>query len=246
MTSLQGTSILLYGPTKIGKTTFLASFPQPHIVYATERRHKHVQDQLSIVELYSSADWVKFKKHITTLKKLKPKTVSIDTVADLYYICFGYVCEQEGCSHPGDKGDYGRAIWHKIRMHLYQALGDLIGACADLGATIIFVCQETTKKVETRARDRIVTKWDLPFQLEDKIPPKVENIWRLGKEESPDISQSVVRRELTLSGDEYMEAETGLVQRIQPHRVPLTSKQGDIWSGYAVLEKVLSKNGESK
>lgn len=207
---LQGTSILLYGPPKVGKTTLLASFPEPMLIFATERRHRFLTKSKSrtVVPIYRGADWGKFKKSIQKVWDMKPKTVAIDTLNNLYHFCFKAKCSSMKIEHPAMKGEFGRSIWHMIGVEFLDVMGELATACDDVDATQILVACQKTVRIELPSRVIDLKTYDLPGQVDRTIPPAVENIWCLdyAKAES---EYSDGERVLHLRGNELVRAESG-------------------------------------
>lgn len=112
---------LIYGREKIGKTTFLASFPDA-LFLSTEPGSKG----LSIYEIPITS-WSDFLQSIKALED-EPgrfKTVVIDTVDLLYDYCKDDVVRKLGIEYPGEtsdgKKDYGKS-WSLIEKEFRHGL----------------------------------------------------------------------------------------------------------------------------
>ena len=138
---------LVYGPPKIGKSSFLADFDDP-LFLTTERGHRH----LSIYER-KIENWSDFKVAVTELKGpngKRFKTVGIDTLPLLYGMCLDYVCEKKGMEHPSDE-DFGRG-YDFVNQEFQREMVRL----SLLGKGIVFIAHH--KQVEVKARGLKYTK----------------------------------------------------------------------------------------
>ena len=112
--SLDGFSWLVYGKPKVGKSTFLSTFPNALFI-PTEDRHKYLSIAKIPAELgkYVS-NWEQFKYVVDEIikskkeKKFKYKTIIIDPVDHLIGYCDDYICKKLGISSLS-KGQYGQA-----------------------------------------------------------------------------------------------------------------------------------------
>lgn len=97
--------ILLYGMTKIGKSTF-CSFAQDALFLATEAG-------LNALEVYQVAitTWEEFLAACREIAEGKHpfKTIVIDTVDNLYRLCSEHHCRKLGITHESDLS-YGKAF----------------------------------------------------------------------------------------------------------------------------------------
>lgn len=103
--SLSDYSMLLYGPTKIGKTTLASKFPDA-VFLATEEGQNEV-------EVYKDTvlSWEAFTQDFLELYKGNHnfKTVVIDTIDNLYKFCSEHVCKKLNITHESDLG-YGKGF----------------------------------------------------------------------------------------------------------------------------------------
>jgi len=106
---------LIYGRPGIGKTSFIAGFPDA-ILFSCERVSK------GIVAFDFNTEnggpgvntWEVFKAGVKLLEKSdRFTTVAIDTIDAAYSHCMDYVCRMRGIEHPTDEG-YGKA-WNAVK-----------------------------------------------------------------------------------------------------------------------------------
>lgn len=102
-TDLSDLTVLVYGPTKIGKTTFASRFPEALFLACEPGLNALEAYQVPItswVELLAAAAEIAKGEH-------KFKTVVIDTADNAYKYCEEHVCGQEAIRHPNDL-EYGK------------------------------------------------------------------------------------------------------------------------------------------
>jgi hypothetical protein len=104
-TGLDRQVILIYGPPKIGKSTFCSQAPNPLFI-ATEPGLNHL-------EVYQQpvATWEEIMATLADVAKggHKFKNVVIDTVDNAYLMCSEYVCRKACVVHPADL-EYGKGF----------------------------------------------------------------------------------------------------------------------------------------
>jgi hypothetical protein len=131
---------MLYGPVKIGKTTFASKLPNPYFL-ATEPGYKSLNVRKSKIN-----NWVTFIKWITTMEK-KPKKCAtvgcwvIDTVDNLAKFCMQFICGRAGIAHPSDE-EWGKG-WEAFRDEWTHWILRLV----NLGPGILFISHETEREV---------------------------------------------------------------------------------------------------
>ncbi len=118
-TSLEDQIILIYGPPKIGKSTFASKFSSP-LFLATEAG-------LNNLEVYQMPidTWEAFDEAYKELKAGKNdfRTVVIDTVDNLYRACQVYVRNKHGIAHESDL-DWGKG-WSLVKDAFTHAITKL-------------------------------------------------------------------------------------------------------------------------
>lgn len=138
--TLNDVSILLYGPSKIGKSTFASQAPEA-IFLATE-------PGLNALEVYQQpiTSWPEFLEVCAELAKGEHpfKTVVIDTIDVLYRLCADHICQKRGIEHESD-GSHGK-IYGLIKNEIYRVLTKL----AHLPYGLILISHSQDRDLETR------------------------------------------------------------------------------------------------
>lgn len=133
-------SILLYGPSKIGKSTFASQAPDA-IFLATE-------PGLNALEVYQHpiTSWPEFLEACAELAKGKHpfRTVVIDTIDVLYRLCADHICQKRGLEHESD-GAHGK-VYGLIKNEIYRVLAKL----AHLPYGLILISHSQDRDLETR------------------------------------------------------------------------------------------------
>ena len=138
-------SMLLYGFTKIGKTSLISHFPDT-LNFMFEPGSKALKTfQVNI------PTWDYFREYINLLEKGNHsfKRVCIDTGGIAYDRCLEYVCRINGIQHPGGQDDYG-ASWNKIITEFERQHARLFG----MGLGVIVIAHERILEIETRSGDK--------------------------------------------------------------------------------------------
>lgn len=118
---LSGLTVLLYGPTKIGKSTWASQSPNP-IFLATEPGLNHLDRYEVTIDC-----WPTLLEACAELAKgAHPyKTIVIDTIDNAFLMCRRWVCEKNGITDPGDL-EYGKghalvnSEFHRVLTRLAQ------------------------------------------------------------------------------------------------------------------------------
>jgi hypothetical protein len=139
-------SILLYGPTKVGKSTF-ASQADKAIFLASEPG----LNALSVfkVDIDSWPALLAACKALDT-EEHEFKTIVLDTVDNLYEFCLEHVCrglkDKDGhpISHPADLG-YGKG-WSAVNLEFKRVLTKL----AAMPQGLILISHSKEKEIETK------------------------------------------------------------------------------------------------
>jgi len=133
-------STLIYGPTKVGKTTFAAQADNA-IFLATE-------PGLNALEVYQipCPDWPTMLKACGELatKDHKFSTVVIDTVDNAYQFCMEHTCKQMGIAHPSDAA-YGKG-YSAVNNEFKRVLLKL----SHLPIGLILISHSQEKNIETK------------------------------------------------------------------------------------------------
>lgn len=149
-TKLSSQTILIYGPAKIGKSTFASQFPNVLFI-ATEAGLNHLS-----VNKISCNGWEPFLQVCASLakneiklkdssgKEVLPETVCIDTIDNLTAYCTDYVCQREGVNHPADL-PMGKG-WALVTSEIQLKLSKL----SQLPYGLVFISHSKMETVETK------------------------------------------------------------------------------------------------
>lgn len=139
---LSGYITLLYGPAKIGKTTFGTQMPG-HLLLAFERGYNALPGAM----VQDIQTWAVFKQVVRELKKPEVKEIYqsliIDTVDFAADACQKYVCNQLGIENIGD-GGWTNNGWAKYKKEFEGTFREL----TQLGYAIIFISHDKEKTIK--------------------------------------------------------------------------------------------------
>ncbi len=117
--NLADLTILLYGPSKIGKSTFCSEIPDALFL--------RTEDGLKALEVFETpiSTWKDFMVACAEIQAGKHpfKAVVIDTLDNLFKICSDFVCPIHGIKTPDDL-DFGRG-YELVNNELFRALTKL-------------------------------------------------------------------------------------------------------------------------
>ena len=141
-TDLSGYITLIYGPPKIGKSTFGARMPKP-LLLAFERGYNAIPGVIA----QDITSWGEMKQVMRELKKPEVqenfKSIVVDTIdiaADFAQI---YVCNQLGIENIGD-GGWTTNGWAKYK----KEFEDVFRTLAQLGYAIVFISHDKEKTIK--------------------------------------------------------------------------------------------------
>lgn len=207
---LQGSTIVLHGPPKVGKTQLVAQFPGPVQWLATEYGHRYIPDdqQKNLVQLTNEDGWADFKKFIASKVKFKKmKTLAVDTVAELYYACMKWVCDKNNWEHPQD-GAHGKG-WNTVKREFMHGLTRLADLCAQNNITTIFIDHSKEETIETATSSVEKVVCAMPGQCRNIILSIPDHIWFLGygeKKAKDAFINTTAKRALFVTGSGMVEA----------------------------------------
>lgn len=139
---LSGYITLIYGPAKIGKTTFGTQMPD-HLLLAFEKGYNALQGAM----VQDIPTWAIFKQAVRELKKPEVKEVYksliIDTVDFAADACQKYVCNQLGIDNIGD-GGWANNGWTKYKKEFEGTFREL----TQLGYAIVFISHDKEKTIK--------------------------------------------------------------------------------------------------
>ena len=151
--------LFLYGPPKIGKSTFCAGMPDA-VFAATEPG----LNNLSVFQapIASWKDFLQFCGEIAGGKH-QFKTVIIDTIDRLYRLCETHVCESLNIITPEDM-DYGKGR-AKVNAEFFRVMDRL----TSLPYGLVFTSHAVTKEVKTPGGNTDRTIPTLPDKVSQYI-----------------------------------------------------------------------------
>lgn len=139
---LSGYITLIYGPPKIGKTTFGSKMPGA-LILAFERGYNALPGVYAI----DITSWGDIKQIVRELKKPevkeKFKSIIIDTVDQAADLCQKYICNQLGIENIGD-GGWTNNGWNKYKKEFEQTFLTI----AQLGYALVFLSHDKEKNIK--------------------------------------------------------------------------------------------------
>lgn len=216
---LQGRSIVIHGPPKVGKTVLSARFPGPVIFFATEKGHDFLPKKIreSLIRCTTDDGWETFRR--ATIPECK--TIVVDTIDQSYSQCLDHVCKRKGFSHPDEAG-HGRG-WAEVRREFVAGHTQLAEYAEEQGATLIYISHTKTDELQlaTRKLSRLVTT--MSGQCAGIINANVDHIWFLGyaRHEQDAMAAPKEERALWLLGSESVQAGTRdpQISRLKQHGI---------------------------
>ncbi len=209
---LEDYSILLYGPPKIGKSTFASRFDKL-LFLATDPGLKHL-------DVYQTPipNWVTFKSVVKELQKKPNKfnNIAIDTVDILYKHCSNYVCSKFNFEHPSDEE------WGKGYELIQNEFAKWVLKLTYLPGGIIFISHSQDKDVRTRVQRINKIMPTIPGSCRKIIIPLVDIIAYCGFDVTGEDSDRKEKRVIIVEPSESLEAgdRTGRL----PKKLPLSYK----------------------
>ena len=186
---LSGYITLLYGPAKVGKTTFGAQMPG-ELILATERGY----NALPGVIVQDITSWSDIKQAVRELKKPEIqavyKSLIIDTIDLAADMCQKYVCNQLGIENIGD-GGWTNNGWDKYK----REFEDVFRTLAQLGYAILFISHD--KEITIKPENGIEYQ-QIRSSMQTSALKIVENMSDIIAYAHPVIREGQPRRILTL------------------------------------------------
>ena len=141
-TDLSGYITLIYGPPKIGKSTFGARMPKP-LLLAFERGYNAIPGVIA----QDITSWGEMKQVMRELKKPEVqenfKSIVVDTIDIAADFAQKYVCNQLGIENIGD-GGWTTNGWAKYK----KEFEDVFRTLAQLGYAIVFISHDKEKTIK--------------------------------------------------------------------------------------------------
>lgn len=192
ITDLAFMPILIYGPPKIGKTTWCAQAEDAFFI-PTEQGQNHVSVYQPTDENGKPKFVSSWEDLIAVYKELKANgqrfhPIVIDTVDNAYRFCREYFCRKLNMDHPSDLG-YGKG-WDAVN----DPFRVMLNKFSLLGQGLILVSHGKQKDVKTRTGDK--TKWvpAMSGSIADAVAAFVEIILFCDIEETKDETGEIHTR----------------------------------------------------
>lgn len=142
-------SMFLYGPAKIGKSTFVQDLYGDKVLnLMTEPRYRGLVGA-DVIEIHSWADYLSIVKQLKRDKGAHEKydVISIDTVDNLWAMLNSYLTKQFDETTIGERNDLRGQDWIRLK----QEWADGINAVHQAGYTGVFLSHDQQKQVEIPA-----------------------------------------------------------------------------------------------
>lgn len=165
-TDLSTKTTLIYGPPKIGKSSFAARFPDA-LFFECEPG----LGELSVykVPTYSWADLLEACK-LVAAGNHPFKTVVIDTVDNAFKLCTDHVNSKHNVEYEGDLA-HGKG-WAFVKNEWHRVLTRL----ASLPIGLVLISHATDKRIETRTGEYTKTQPSLPDRARQVVLGLVDMI----------------------------------------------------------------------
>lgn len=206
--------MLLYGPEKIGKTTFASQF-EDAVILATEIGYKGLNVYATDIETWE--DFLEATKEIVAGKH-KFQTIIIDTADNLFKFCHDFVCKKYKMDHPSDE-QYGKG-WNLLKTEFQAPILRL--SVSKYG--LIFISHAEEREVKTRYSKIDKVQPSLGGQAKKIINPFVDIIGYCNfKTVKISDDEYKEKRIITFEPSEYITAgdRTGFL----PPTLPLSYKK---------------------
>lgn len=209
---LGGQSILIYGPPKVGKTTFANELTDSTLFIATEEGQ-------SFIECFhqSCPDWKTYQEIVRELAGKagdRYKAFAVDTVDAMYNYCADYVGKKHGFDHASDE-EWGKG-WQLIKEEFQRGLNRLLA----LGKGVILISHSQDREVKTRVLTLTKTMPTLSGSARKVVLPLVSVIIYAGFEwvKDKETGEKVERRVAIMKPAETLEAgdRTGRLPGVMP------------------------------
>lgn len=139
---LSGYILFLYGPAKVGKTTFGVKMPKS-LILAFERGYNAIPGAM----VQDITTWGEMKTVLRELKKPEVKdtfkSIIVDTADIAADMCQKYICNQLGIDNIGD-GGWTNNGWAKYKKEFEETFRSL----AQLGYAVVFISHDKEKTIK--------------------------------------------------------------------------------------------------
>lgn len=214
--------VLLYGPPKIGKSTFAAQNPDALIMDCDNGRTKHLP--CFRVDIDSWVTFGNLLKEIKEQKERKFKTIVIDNVANLYDMCRAEVCKKLGVSHESEDKAFGRA-YDMVRTAFMSAQNFMSG----LGMGIWMVGHSITKESKVGGQKRMVTTLNMPEKPAKLVMSLADVVCYMDYNEQG-------QRQLYLVPEDMLECGDATGRMGTPKNIPFTT-ESEAFAAFSMTKK---------
>ncbi len=199
MPDFGGCSALLYGPPKIGKSTFCSKLDgamfldfEGGLRFAVDDDRKlsvtSWKDMQSIVKTLTDEGYVENNNG----NKVKPLHLMVDTLDVLWVYCTEYICRKHGFEHPSDES-YGKG--YQVLRYEFQKYLARLNLCKP---SMILISHSKTQEVRGRGSNktsRVVPS--IPNSAREVVLPMVDVIGYIGfdvvlEEENSDTTRAIL------------------------------------------------------
>jgi hypothetical protein len=163
---LSSKTTLIYGPPKIGKSTFASRFPGA-LFFECEPGLSELE--VFKIPTYSWADLLAACK-LVAAGDHPFKTVVVDTVDNAFKYCSDAICAQHGIEYEGDL-DHGKG-WAFVKNEWHRVLTRL----ANLPYGLVLISHAVDKQVKTRTDEYTKTQPSLPDRARNVVLGLVDMI----------------------------------------------------------------------
>lgn len=232
---LSGYITFLYGPAKIGKTTFGSQMPG-YLILAFERGYNALQGAMK----YDITTWGEMKQVVRELKKPEVKTVYksiiIDTVDVAAEACQKYICNQLGIDNIGD-GGWAVNGWAKYKKEFEETFRTL----TQLGYAVVFLSHDKEKTIKPQFGNEYQQIGSSVQTSARSIIEDMSDI--IGYAHSKVMADGTTQRVLTLRSDDNSIRCGCRFSRIQPE-IPFSYKALTDALNHAIDEEAFETNNQ--
>jgi len=165
-TDLSTKTTLIYGPPKIGKSTFAAQFPDALFF--------ECEPGLSELSVYKTPThtWEDFLAacKLVAAGEHKFKTIVVDTIDNAFLMCSAHVCAKHQIEYEGDL-PHGKG-WAFVKNEWHRVLTRL----ASLPYGLVLISHAVDKRIETRTGEYTKTQPSLPDRARQVVLGLVDMI----------------------------------------------------------------------
>ena len=143
ISTLDGASILIFGPDKCGKTSFVTQFPNHFMLECNPGNANHLNR--NSVDIYTWEELISYLQLVANTPDYC-KTIIIDEIHRMYTYCYRYVRQK---LRMGDTEKDNFDVWRTVRNLFSATLDDI----KKLEKTTILTCNEDVVTVTVGGKD---------------------------------------------------------------------------------------------